>query len=74
MHRDGLADDEAIADQLSDCLARVCVGDLADFVGVKPDLAFATADDGRCEALLGTEVGPRWNSGQSLSREYGSKM
>lgn len=74
VHGDRLADDEAIADQLSDCLTRIGIGDFADFVGVEPDLAFATADDGRREALLGAEVGPRLNSGQSPSRENGFKM
>jgi hypothetical protein len=42
---DGLSDDEAIGDELSDGLARVGVGDLALLVGVEPDLALATADD-----------------------------
>jgi len=42
---DGLSDDEAIGDELSDGLARVGVGDLALLVGVEPDLALAAADD-----------------------------
>jgi hypothetical protein len=58
VHRDGFADDEAIADEFSDCLARVCVGDLAHFVRVEPDLALATADDGGREALLCAKVDP----------------
>lgn len=42
----GLSDDETIGDELSDRLARVGVGDLAGLVGVEPDLALTTADDG----------------------------
>ena len=45
MHCDGLADDEAIVDELSDGLTGVCVGDFGDFVGVEPDLVLAAADD-----------------------------
>lgn len=45
MHCDGLADDEAIVDELADGLTGVCVGDFGDFVGVEPDLVFAAADD-----------------------------
>lgn len=58
MHGDGLADDEAILDELADGLAGVCVGDFADLVGVKPDLALSAADHGGREALLGTEIDP----------------
>jgi hypothetical protein len=58
VHGDGLADDEAIFDELADCLSRVGVADFALFVGVEPDLALAAAHDGRGEALLGTEVDP----------------
>lgn len=58
MHSDRFADDEAIADELADCLARVRVGDLVDFVWVEPDLAFAAADHGGGEALLCAEIDP----------------
>jgi outer membrane receptor protein involved in Fe transport len=58
VHRHGLADDEAIGNELSDGLAGVGVGDLALLVGVEPDLALAAADDGRGEALLGSQVDP----------------
>jgi hypothetical protein len=58
VHGDGLADNEAIADQLADGLARVGVGDLAHLIGIEPDLALAAADHGRRKALLGTEVDP----------------
>jgi hypothetical protein len=54
----GLADDETIGDELSDRLARVGVGNLALLVGVKPDLALATADDRRGQALLGSQIDP----------------
>ena len=58
MHGDGLADDEAIGDELADGLAGVGVGDFADFVGVEPDLALAAVRDRGRQALLGTEVHP----------------
>lgn len=58
MHGDGLADDEAIADELADGLAGVGVGDFADLVGVEPDLALAAADDRGREALLRAEIDP----------------
>lgn len=58
MHGDGLADDEAIGNELADGLAGICVGDLVDFVRVEPDLAFAAADDGGGEPLLGAEIDP----------------
>ena len=47
VHGDGLADDEAIGDELSDRLTRVGVGDLALLIGVEPNLALAAADDRR---------------------------
>jgi len=58
VHGDGLADDEAILDELADGLAGVGVGDFAGLVGVEPDLALSAADDGCREALLCTEVDP----------------
>lgn len=58
VHGDGLADDEAIADELADGLARVGVGDLADLVGVQPDLVLAAANDRRGQALLGSQIDP----------------
>lgn len=58
VHGDGLADDEAIADELADGLARVGVGDLAHLIGVEPNLALAAADHGGGEALLGGKVDP----------------
>lgn len=58
VHGDGLADDEAIADQLANGLTGVGVGDFAHLIRVEPDLALAAADHGRREALLGTEVDP----------------
>ena len=54
----GLADDEAIGDELSDRLAGVGVGDLGLLVGVEPDLALAAADDRRGQALLSSQVDP----------------
>jgi len=50
VHRHGLADDEAICDELADGLAGVGVGDLADLIGIEPDLALSAADDGGRQA------------------------
>jgi len=58
VHGDGFADDEAIGNELSDRLARVCIGDLAGLIGVEPDLALSTAYDGGRQALLSCEVDP----------------
>lgn len=58
MHGDGLADDQAIADQLADGLTRIGVGDFAHLIRVEPDLALTAADHGRRKALLSTEVDP----------------
>ena len=45
MDGDGLLDDQTVADELTDVLAGVGIGDLVDLVGVKPDLLFATFHD-----------------------------
>ena len=58
VHGNGLADDEAIGDELADGLARVGVGDLAGLVRVEPDLALTAADNCGSQALLSTEVDP----------------
>lgn len=58
MHGHGLADDEAIADELADGLAGVGVGDLVHLIGVEPNLALAAAHHGGGEALLGAKVDP----------------
>ena len=58
VHGDGLADDEAIAHELADGLAGVGIGDLVDLIGIEPDLALATANDGGSETLLGAKVDP----------------
>lgn len=58
VHGDGLLDDQAILDELADGLAGVGVGDLADLVGVEPDLVLAAADDRSGQALLGSQVDP----------------
>ena len=58
VHRGRLADDEAIGDELANGHAGIGVGDLADLVGVQPDLVLATAQDGRGKTLLGTQVDP----------------
>lgn len=56
--RDGLADDEAIGNELANGLARVGVRDFVDFVGIEPDLALATANNRGSETLLSAEVDP----------------
>lgn len=58
VHGDGLADDQAIADQLADSLAGVGIGDFAHLIRIEPDLALTAADHGRRKALLGGEVDP----------------
>lgn len=58
VHGDGLADDEAIGDELADGLAGVGVGDLVHFVRVQPDLAFAAVGHAGRQALLRAEVDP----------------
>lgn len=58
VHGDGLADDEAIADELADGLAGVGVGDLIHLIGIEPNLALAAAHHGGGEALLGAKVDP----------------
>jgi hypothetical protein len=58
VHGDGLADDEAIADELADSLAGVGVGDLIHLIGIEPNLALAAAHHGGGEALLGAKVDP----------------
>ena len=67
VHGDGLADDEAIGDELADGLAGVGVGDFVDLVGVKPDLALAAADDRGGQALLSTEIDPTGSRVSMLS-------
>lgn len=56
VHGDGLADDEAIADELADGLTGVGVGDLSHLIGIEPNLALAAAHHGGGEALLGAKV------------------
>ena len=58
VHGNRFADDKAIADQFSDGLSRVCVGNFVDLVRIEPNLAFTAAHDGRGEALLGSKVHP----------------
>lgn len=53
VHSDLLPDDKAIGHKLANGLARVCIGDFVDFVGIKPDLALTAANDRGREALLG---------------------
>lgn len=67
VHGNGLLDDEAIADELADGLARVGVGDLGHLIGVEPNLALAAADHGGREALLGAKVDPGWKKKDGVS-------
>jgi hypothetical protein len=66
VHGDGLADDEAIGDELADGLAGVGVGDLADLVGVEPDLSLTATNNGGGQALLGAKVDPVADACQCL--------
>jgi hypothetical protein len=73
VHGDGLADDEAILDELADGLTGVGVGDFAGLVGVEPDLALSATDHGGREALLSAEVDPVKHAGSvfwSIVRWY----
>ena len=45
VHGNGFADDEAICDELADCLTGIGVRDLIHFVRVEPDLALAAPDN-----------------------------
>lgn len=65
VHGDGLSDNEAIVDQLSDGLARVGVGNLALLTWIQPDLALTAADDGGGEALLSAQIDPVGKRGKS---------
>jgi hypothetical protein len=58
VHGNGLADDEAICNELADGLAGVGVRDFAGLIGIEPDLALSTADDGGRQTLLGCEIDP----------------
>jgi hypothetical protein len=58
VHGNGLANNEAIANELADGLTGVGVRDFVDFVGIEPDLALSATDDGSRQALLSTEVDP----------------
>ena len=58
MHSHGLANDEAIGDQFSDCLTGIGIGDFVDLVGIEPDFALAATDDRSRQALLSAEIDP----------------
>lgn len=45
VHGNGLSNNEAIADQLSDGLSRIGILNFVALRGIKPDLALSTADD-----------------------------
>ena len=66
MHSNGFADDEAICNELSDCLTGVGVRDLAGLVRIEPDLTFAAANNGGRKALLGSEVDPIVRKGSAF--------
>lgn len=58
VHRNRLADNEAIGNELADCLTGVGIGDFVNLVRVEPDLALAAAGDRRSETLLGAKIDP----------------
>src|SRR5579871_5252659 len=45
MHHRGFLDDETVGVEFADVLTRVGIGDLGGLIGIKPDLAFAAAED-----------------------------
>ena len=59
VHGNRLANNKSIANQFSNCLSGVGIGDFVDFVRIEPDLALAAAHYGRSKALLSSEVGPK---------------
>ena len=59
VHGNGLADDEAVGNELAYRLAGVGIADLGHLIGVDPYLVLAAADDRRGQALLGAEVDPK---------------
>ena len=61
MHGHGLADNEAISDELADGLAGVGIGDFVDFIGIEPDLAFSASNDGGREPLLSAKIHPGYD-------------
>ena len=67
MHGHGLSNNETIRHKLADCLTRVGIADLVDFVRIKPDLALSTADDRRCKALLSLKIDPAQGSDRLLN-------
>lgn len=52
VHRDLLANNEAIGDEFADGLAGVGVGDFVDLVGVEPDLALPASCNRGGKSLL----------------------
>lgn len=59
MHGDMFAYNEAIRYKLSDCLTRVGIRDLRNFIWVEPDLALATANNSSGKPFLCAEVDPK---------------
>jgi hypothetical protein len=51
-------DNKAIGHEFADRLAGIGIGNFADFVGIKPDLALATSNYGCGKSLLGSKVDP----------------
>jgi hypothetical protein len=51
VHNVGALDHETVLDELADSLATVGIADLGLFVGVKPNLLVAAAEDGSGESV-----------------------
>jgi hypothetical protein len=66
VHGDGLADNETIFGELTDCLAGVGGRDFGRFIRIEPNLALSAVQDVRRKALLSAEVDPTTIS-QSVS-------
>lgn len=58
VHRDLLANNEAIGHEFADRLARIGVGYFVDFVRVEPDFALAASHYGGSEPFLSAKVHP----------------
>lgn len=58
VHRDRLADNETIGDELANGLTGVGIGDFAHLIRVQPDLALSTTDHGGREAFLSSKIDP----------------
>lgn len=64
VHSHRFSDDEAIGDELADCLTRVGIADLIDFIGIEPDLSFTASYYGCRKPLLSAKIDPKFEKGR----------